>query len=435
MHNDFLLRNGLAKELYHGFAEALPVYDYHNHIDVRSLAGDLTASDPAALWLTCDPYKHRAMRISGVDEFFITGGARVEDKFARWCEIFPMLAGNPLYHWSEMELWRMFGIDTEALPITAANAASLWDRMNEKLPSLGAKSVLAASGTVYTAPCASITDDETLFGGVKEFALVPSLRADDLLMPDGKLLETVGNAAGEKITTYEGYLAALKTRLGAFEKVGCRIVDLALDDGFVYTERKPDGFGDADAVKSDLVRFFARECGERNWKLLLHIGALRSTSRVLRRAAGKAGGYAAIGSPLDIGMIVSMLADFEDAGMPSILLFDLNPADNAALATLTGSFAGGKVGLGSPWWWNDHLYGMRSFFDTVSAYSVLSCFFGMTTDSRSVLSMSRHEYFRRVFCEWLSEKALDGEFPTDEAQLGEIVKRVCHGNAAVFFGA
>lgn len=436
-----LLRNPLAERLYHDYAETLPLIDYHNHIPVDDLTANTQHEDAAVLWLLCDPYKHRALRICGVDESFITGSASHYEKFEAWCAAVPRLIGNPLYHWSQLELARYFGIDTAVIPVNRANAPELWERMNASIAqgTLGSRDVLSRSNAAYVAPCTALTDSLDKFTPISEFTLAPSLRLDGVLTADEGVLESLESLCGTKIISIGDYQKAVRARFDLFEAQGCRIVDVSLDDGFHYAREElsltaPVRARDA-LLAPSMLRFVGRECMRRDFKLLLHMGSMRDTSRFLRSRAGKTGGFAGAGNPWSMRMLAAFFQDLEDENgrVPSTLLFGLNPADSAAEAVLTGSFAGGRVGMGPPWWWNDHLQGMKAFFDTLSAYSVLSAFFGMTTDSRSVLSMVRHDYFRRTLCAFLAEKADAGEFPADIELLGDTVYRMSWGNAADFF--
>ena len=444
MNPDFLLTTAVAQKLYHA-SEDLPLIDFHNHLNVADLASDRSfRGDVSGLWLASDPYKHRAMRICGIPERLITGDASPREKFRAWAQTVPKLLGNPLYHWTELELERGFGI---SCGLHADNADRLFDEMNEKLasPEYSACGLLKRFHVEYASPCAGAADDLSPFSGL--CGIVPSLRADDAA--EGRLpwVMKLSERCGKAISSLEEYKRLLRLRLDEFQRRGCRFADHALDDGFRY--RRDDGKNaarfsamltggtcsveDSNAFSSEILRFLGREYARRGWVLQLHIGALRFTSSRLRRIAGGAGGYAGISSRSDISGIVSFLDDLEaDRLLPRTILYTLNPADNAALAVLSGAFPGdgeaGKIQLGPAWWFCDHIHGMRNLFETISAYGVLSLFPGMTTDSRSLLSLVRHEYFRRVFCGWLGEKVASGEFPAFWKRLGEIVSGIFYFN-------
>ena len=442
MDRNLFLTTPLAQTLYQS-AAALPLVDYHNHLSVSDIARNRVFDNITQMWLAGDPYKHRLMRICGVDEHFITGAASDAEKFAAWCRVFPDLVGNPLYDWCRMEMEWVFGID---LTICGKNADALWQETNARLrePAFSAQGLLDRFDCRYAAPCTKLLDDLSPFSGLSRLA--PSLRGDDLLFPTAELIRGLSAVAGVRIGSREGLREALRVRLEAFCAVGCRFADHALDSGFRYVP--DDGQAEArfaaclecapadrDAVACDMLRLLAPLYAEHGWVMQLHIGAQRYTSSRLRRLAGATGGFAAIGNSADAASLAALLDDLEAAGgLPRTLLFPMNPTDNAVISVLTGSFsetgAAPKVGQGPAWWWNDHAYGMRRALEAMRNYSVLSVFIGMTTDSRSLLSMLRHDYFRRVLCGWLGELAARGEMPEDPNLLTALVRRLCYENAA-----
>ena len=441
MNENYLLTTPLAERLYGETAVNLPLVDYHNHLNVKDLAEDRVFSDIAEVWVLSDPYKHRVMRICGVDEKYITGDVSHKEKFAAWCGTYPRLMGGPLYDWSRMEMEKIFGINT---PINASNAGKLWDEANEKLKckEFSARGLFNHFDVEHAAPCASITDDLTPFKVMDNLA--PSLRGDDIACPNASLIEKLSSLTGIEICDMESFEAAVSLRLDAFRCVGCRFSDHALDNGFRYL--KDDGQSDLrirgiiagavlpeedrPALISDMLRMLSRQYAKHGWTMQLHIGAQRFTSSALRAVAGAAGGFAAIGETVNVLSLTNMLDDLEKDkyGLPRTILYTLNPADNAVLAVLSGSFRG--VTQGPAWWWCDHLQGMREMLDVFSTFSVLSTFVGMTTDSRSLLSLLRHDYFRRTFCGWVGEKAARGELPPDFDSLSSLVYAVCYGNAS-----
>ncbi len=444
--DNFLLTTDLAQRLYHECAARLPVIDYHNHLNVKDLMENRAYGDLAELWLLSDPYKHRAMRICGVPEKLITGDAGNFEKFQAWMGVLPQLMGNPLYDWSILEMKRIF--DIELIP-GETDTLWLWNSVNEKLrePEFSPRGLLSRFHVEYASPCARLTDDISGFGELNGVA--PSLRGDDVAAADETAISQLEEMIGRTIVTLEDFARAIGDRLDAFQKAGCRFADHALDDGFrFYADdgrnedrfaalRRGESLGEAEkgALTSCVLTILANEYAKRNWTMQLHIGAARSTSSRLRRLAGPAGGYAGIGHCCDVVSLTKMLDRFEqnEHGMPKILLFTLNPADNAVMSVLSGSYSqdgvAGKVQQGPAWWWCDHLQGMREVFDTISSYSVLSVFIGMTTDSRSILSFVRHEYFRRALCGWIGDKVARGELPNAWEPLNALVENVCYYNA------
>ena len=446
MDENFLLQTPLSRRLYHGCAEKLPVIDYHNHLNIKELAEGTNYPDLARLWLISDPYKHRAMRICGVDEFYITGGASDYDKFRKWMSVLPRLIGNPLYDWSILEMKRCFRIELQP---GVTDADRLWETAGKMLarPEFSVQALLDRFHVEYAAPCAAITEDIAVLERMGNAA--PSLRGDGLTDTVRQTADGLEQLLQLQIRTLEDYYAAIRRRLEDFARAGCRFSDHALDDGFLYKkpvqpaealfERSRNGGllteEEKQGLSSEILRFLSAEYAKLGWTMQLHIGAQRFTSSRLRAVAGPAGGFAGIGNCCNVKSLTQMLDDFEKGpyGMPGVILFTLNPADNAVMSVLSGSYsrdsAEGMVQQGPAWWWCDHLYGMREVFENLASFGVLSVFVGMTTDSRSILSFVRHEYFRRAFCGWLGEKAEKGEWDVSEAQLKKLVEDVCYFNA------
>jgi len=454
LHDDFLLGSKTARRLYHEIAAPLPIVDFHCHLDPRDLAADRRFANLAQLWVTGDPYKHRAMRIAGVPERLITGDAAEREKFDAWAATVPQTLGNPLHHWTALELKRYFAIDES---LTAASAERIWTAANARLtePGFSARGLLAQRNVACVCTSDRLLDDLSAHvslagGGVR---VLPSLRADDVVAVDSAdfagWVGALARADGTVVADYDAFCAAVVRRLDAFTGAGCRLSDHGLDEFSYVTVSDAEAAtlfarrlagetltaGDVMRLRSGLLRFLGLEYARRGWIMQVHLGARRRTSSRLRRIAGPAGGYAGIGGACDIPSLVAWLDDLEGAGaLPRTILYPLNPADFAPLAVLSGSFAEdgvpGKVQLGPAWWFNDHAAGMRAQLDASANYGLLSVFIGMTTDSRSLLSMVRHEYFRRVCCDWLGAQAESGAMPSDLAELGALVRAVCHDNAA-----
>lgn len=446
MDENFLLNTPLARWLYQEGAENLPVIDYHNHLSVKELAAGRRFENLARLWVISDPYKHRAMRICGVAEKYITGDAADVEKFKAWMETLPKLIGNALYDWSVLEMKRVFGIELDP---QSMDWEAVWENANAKLleEDYSAPKLLSRFKVEYAAPCASMVEDITDFFRFDHMA--PSLRGDDIAAPTHAVIEKLASMTNRPIHTLSDYFEAMRLRMEEFHQSGCRFSDHALDNGFVYfsddgrneqrfkelAEGSTPGEEDRGRLTSEILRFLAGEYAGRKWTMQLHIGAQRHTSSRLRRMAGPAGGFAGIGNTCDVVSLTQMLDSFEQGenGLPDTILFTLNPADNAVMSVLSGSYSqdgvAAKVQQGPAWWWCDHLYGMREVFENISAFGVLSTFAGMTTDSRSILSFVRHEYFRRAFCGWLGEKVEKGEITAPPEALKRIVENVCYYNA------
>ena len=441
INSDFLLETPLARTLYHEYVEGLPIADYHNHLVPAELASDRRFSDIGQLWVASDPYKHRAMRLHGENEAVISGHASTREKFDAWARTLPHTLGNPLFHWSAMEMKNVFGLDEMPDP---SCADKVWDACNERLKedSFSTMGILRGFGVKVLSTSDDLLDDVTVHSSVRgDIKVTPSLRADSVLGFAPAWLERLGSPK-----TLEEYLAAVDARLDVFSENGCCVADHALDDGwrFVLTDFETAAklyaaaeFADV-RLKSFVLGHLACEYSRRGWAMLLHIGAQRFTSSRLRSLAGPAGGYASIGNTCDVKSLCTFLDSQDVKGeLPKTGLFTLNPADNAALAVLTGSYSQdgvvGKVQFGPAWWYNDHFYGMTDQLENLAAYSLMPQFIGMTTDSRNVLSFSRHDYFRRILCNWLADKTLRGQFPADEAYLGHIAADISYNNALKYF--
>lgn len=441
INNDFLLESPMARNLYHDYVEGLPIADYHNHLNPAELASDRCFDDIGQLWVASDPYKHRAMRLHGENESVISGPASTREKFDAWSRTLPHTLGNPLFHWSAMEMKNVFGLDE--MPDREC-ADRVWAACNERLKEdrFSTMGILKGFGVKVLSTSDDLLDDVTVHSSVAgDIKVTPSLRADSILGFNLSWLERLGAPK-----TLDEYLAAVDARLDVFSANGCRVADHALDDGwrFEHTDSSTaaglyaaGNYGDV-RLRSYVLGHLASEYSRRGWAMLLHIGAQRFTSSRLRTLAGPAGGYACLGNVCDIRSVCAFL-DSQDLKneLPKTVLFTLNPADNAALATITGSYSQdgvkGKVQYGPAWWYNDHLYGMTDQLENLAAYSLMPQFIGMTTDSRNVLSFSRHDYFRRILCNWLADKALRGQFPTDEAYLGQIAADISFNNAYNWF--
>lgn len=446
------LKTALARRLYHACAAEQPIIDYHSHLSASDLAEDRRFEDLAEVWVTHDPYKHRAMRIAGVPETLITGkDATPRERFDAWASTVPKTLGNPLYHWSSLELERVFSIRESLSPQTAD---AIWETANAKLrtPAFSARQVLNRFNVACVCTSDSLLDDlgahRALAALERGVRVLPSLRGDDIVALEPAWLERLVERTGIGIGSFDAFCAAVRQQLDVFDELDCRLADHALD-AFGYRtideraaahlfRRRLAGetlsVDDASCLHSAILRFLGQEYGRRGWIMQLHLGAQRHTSTRLRRMAGSAGGYAAPGRACDVAGLCAFLDDLECAGaLPRTVLYTLNPTDNAVLATLTGSYAEdgvvGKIQFGPAWWYNDHAQGIRQHLETLANYGLLSTFIGMTTDSRSLLSMTRHEYFRRILCGWLGEQAEAGMLPDDFEALEPLVRAVTIGNA------
>ena len=388
----------------------LPIVDWHNHLDMRMLAEDKPLGSLYEVWVKTDPYKHRAMRICGEPERAITGDASEDKKWAAWKRTLPKLVGNPLFAWAEMELAWLSLDGAENISLAEWTPAKMLKRFNVE----------------YLSPCVGAgeleglqtTDDRlrgTARGEVTSKSEVPSPKSSFKVVPSLRM------NAGDEIP---------EETLEKFHAAGCRVVDVSVDDVSILA--------DAARWSHRALPTVAAYAAAHGWTMLLHMGALRETSSRLRAATGPAGGFAGMRAPVDPAVVAAFLDRLEkENAFPRTILMSLNPEAHASLAVLAGSFVEdgvpGKVQLGPAWWWCDHEEGIRDVLEKNAAYGVLSTFIGMTTDSRSLLSLVRHAYFRRVLCKWLTEKVASGSFPDDEALLRPLLENVCYVNAHAMF--
>ncbi len=443
-----MLSSDLASRLY-AQVKNLPIIDYHNHIFVTDVASDREFENITQLWIRVDPYKHRAMRILGVPERYITGEASDYEIFEKWYECIPKLVGNVLFDWSVMEFSYVFGIELSPF---SRSAKEVWDEVNGKLKGLSARKILEKFDIAYCAPCATLTEDLSPFASVKGMA--PSLRGDDIVSPDKGFIEKLSHITEMEIHNLQAFENAIAKRLSDFKEQGCRYTDHALDDGFEYFPDDGrnalrfakiiggDALDQADQLRfsSYMLKALAQQYAKFGFNMQLHIGAKRTTSTRLRQVAGPAGGYAAIGRCVNVRALTDFLDDVEKGayGLPKTLVFTLNPADNAVMSILSGSYSKDGVeaivSQGPAWWWCDHYQGMTDMLEHLSVYGVMSTFVGMTTDSRSLLSFVRHDYFRRILCSWVAQKAQKGILTDDEKLLSQIIKNMCYYNARKTIG-
>lgn len=441
MRDSFLINNSCGKKLYSKIKN-LPIIDYHNHLSLEALEKDRAFRDIYDLWIAPDPYKHRAMRMCGVEEKYITGDAGCREKFLKWCETLPKLVGGPLYHWSRMEI--EFLLENQDF---SWNDEALYERLNTYLRenNVTCKSLLNKFNVRFNCPCASLLDDISFFS--EDDSLAPSLRGDDIVRPSFDFINKLGEITAIKISDLSSFEKAIEKRLENFRGVGCRYCDHALDNGFRYYE--DDGLNalrfekilagtfsteDEKRFSSYMLTTLAKAYARLNLVMQLHIGAQRTTSTRLRKIAGKAGGYAAIGNSVDVNSLTRFFDDIEVSyKLPKTVLFTLNPSDNAMLSVLSGSYSQdgvkGLITQGPAWWWCDHENGIKNMLEDWSSFGVLSNFIGMTTDSRSFLSFVRHDYFRRILCNWLGKKKEDGEIFENEDELYFIAEKICYLNA------
>ena len=459
----FLLESDVAVDLYTRFAADLPIIDYHCHLSPEQMAHDYSFSSITEIWLDGDHYKWRAMRANGEPERFCTGDASAWEKFEAWARTVPDTLRSPLYHWTHMELHRPFGVDVLLSPATAR---AVFDRCNERLREDGftALGLLRAFRVAVVCttddPTDALTHHRRLAARTDpDTRVYPTWRPDRVFAVEdphafnvwvARLEQASGRSVGGRFTTL---LDAMKARHDVFHDLGCRASDHGLET--LYAEpgtaaeleaafdalrsgRAPDARA-AVVLKSALLYELALFDHARGWVQQFHLGALRNNNSRLRRALGPDTGFDSIGD-VEIGRPLSRFLDrLDDTNqLAKTILYNLNPRDNALLAAMIGNFQDGsvpgKMQYGSAWWFLDQLDGMRAQMDALSNMGLLSRFVGMVTDSRSFLSYSRHEYFRRLLCNLLGEDVRRGLLPDDRDLLGRLVKNVCFLNARDYFG-
>lgn len=462
MCEDFLLNNETAKRLYHEHAAGQPIYDYHCHLNPAEIAHDRQFDNIGQIWLEGDHYKWRGLRSAGIEERFITGDASDYEKYLAWAKTVPMTLGNPLYHWTHLELRRPFGITGKLFgPDTAE---SIWHECNEKLATaeFSARGIMRQMNVKMVGTTddpidslehhAALEKDDSFDIDVK-----PSWRPDKafkIALPGfNDYLAKLSEVADIEIRTFDQLLTALEKRLDYFAAHGCVAADHGIED--LRFEAIPDT-ATLDQILADRLsgktlteqqigQFFTAvqvwlgaQYAQRGWVMQLHLGAQRNNSSRMFELLGPDTGFDSIGDR-NIAFPLARLLDEMDKtdNLPKTILYCLNPTDNEVLATMMGNFQSGgiagKVQFGSGWWFNDQKDGMIRQMTQLSQLGLLSQFVGMLTDSRSFLSYTRHEYFRRILCNMIGTWAEEGEVPNDMSLLGPMVENICFGNAKRYF--
>jgi glucuronate isomerase len=461
IHDDFLLQNKAARTLYHEHAALMPIIDYHCHLPPQQVAEDTRWANLAQVWMGGDHYKWRALRSNGVDERFITGNAPDREKFQQFAATMPYLLRNPLYDWSHLELARYFDIFDLLGPATAS---SIWDRTAAQLaqPDFSARGCMLKSNVrlVCTTDDPADTLEHHLRVAREGFAvqMLPTWRPDKALAIDrpafwNAWLDRLAAAAGVDVRTFDEFLAALQKRHDFFAAAGCVLSDYGLETvhAEAYTDAEIRSIfarvrGGGEATAAETLQFRSAmlfECGrmdaKSNWTWQIHYGAMRNNNTRMFKLVGPDTGFDSIGD-WPVAQAMARLFDRLDQldSLPRTILYTLNPRDNEVLGTMLGNFqrgpTAGKIQLGSGWWFNDQRDGMLRHIEALSQLGLLSRFVGMLTDSRSFLSYTRHEYFRRILCNLLGTDVSEGRLPNDLPWIGQIVRDVCYHNAARYFG-
>ena len=462
VHPDFLLDTETARKLYHGWAEKMPIIDYHCHIDPKEIFEDRRFDNIAQVWLGGDHYKWRLMRSNGVDEKYITGDAPDREKFQKFAETLPRAIGNPMYHWCHLELKNYFGYTGV---LNGSTAEEVWQLCNEKLkndPAMSARGFITGSNVAMVGttddPCSDLCWHEKLAADESFSARVcPSFRPDPAVNLHkagfAAYIKKLEQVTGRSIATAQDVCAALSERIEYFDAHGCRSADHGLDyvmfrpvsDEAATAALKKALAGEqltreeAEGYQTTLLLHCAREYARRGWVMQLHFSCMRNPNSRMMAALGPDTGFDCIAVTDSCAATYRLMDALEAEGdLPKTVLYSLNPADNAWLDTLLGAFQSpeipGKIQHGSAWWFNDHKTGMTEQLTSLADLSVLGNFIGMLTDSRSFLSYARHEYFRRILCSLIGRWVENGEYPADMETLGALVQDICCNNAKRYFG-
>ena len=463
INDDFLLTTDAARELYHGYAEKMPIIDYHCHLPPAEIAEDKTWENIAQVWLGGDHYKWRQMRSNGVDERFVTGDASWHDKFVKFAETMEVLLKNPLFDWSHLELARYFGVEER---LSRATAESIWERCNARLrePGFSARGFMVRSNVkaVCTTddPVDTLEHHKAVADSGFAVRVLPTWRSDKAGKIDepaawNAWMDRLAAAAGTPVRTWDDFLDAMDKRHAFFESRGCVVSDYGITEIFaapyttgeikaIFKKVREGGVATpAEAYKFKSAWLYEGLCADAraNWSTQLHYSCLRNANSRMMQKLGPDTGFDCIGE-WNVAESLARLFDrleSEDA-LPRTILYSLNPKDNEMLASLMGSFQKGpdrgKLQLGAAWWFLDQKDGMKKQIEALASLGCLGNFVGMLTDSRSFLSYTRHEYFRRILCGKLGEEMARGEIPNDIAWVGGLVEDIAYNNAnRYFFGA
>ncbi len=461
MNEDFLLSSKTAQKLYHEYAECMPILDYHCHLNPQEIYEDRKFENITQVWLGADHYKWRQMRSNGVEEKYITGDATDREKFQKWAETLEMAIGNPLYHWSHLELKKYFGYDGY---LNGDTAEEVWNLCNVKLQEDGMSARNLIKQSNVTLVCTTDDPVDSLEWHKKiaeddsfDVQVLPAWRPDKAMNLEKldylEYLATLSEVSHVKIENFVTLIEALKVRMDFFAKNGCSVSDHGLE----YVMYKPASKEEIEGIfakrldgktlsyeetlkfKTAYMVALGKEYHKRNWVMQLHYGVKRDNNQKI---------YKEIGPDTGVDCIYnfapsSEMADYLNAlvvsdELPKTIIYSLNPVDNAAIGTIIGCFQGpeavGKIQQGSAWWFNDHKTGMTDQMISLANLGLLGNFIGMLTDSRSFLSYTRHEYFRRILCELIGGWVENGEYPADYKTLEKIIKGISYNNAVRYFG-
>ncbi len=448
INDNFMLKNKTAKRLYKDFAKDLPIIDYHCHLSPKMIFENYKFKNAYDLFLGGDHYKWRQMRSNGIDERCITGDADDYEKWEKWSQTMPLLIGNPLYHWTHLELKRYFGIDEILCPETAK---AIWDKVNACLSrdDFRAQELIKKSNVEIICTTDDPADTLEYHKALAGFStkILPTFRPDKAIEIGKETFIPYIEQIGAK--SYEDVLSFICEKVEFFHTLGCRLSDHGLEyvpyaegDAKEIFEKKMAGDtltkNEEDIYKAAILTHCGREYAKHGWCMQLHVGALRNNNRKMYDALGADTGFDSINDlsiAEDLSKFLNSL-EMEDM-LPKTILYTLNPKDNYVLGRMLGNFqkspTPGKIQFGSGWWFNDNKEGMENQMTALANLGLFGRFVGMLTDSRSFVSYTRHEYFRRILCSLVGELVEDGEYPNDKASLKQIIEGICYYNAKEYF--
>lgn len=459
---DFLLQNDTAKHLYHNYAEKMPIIDFHCHLPVKQIADNYAFKNLTDIWLRGDHYKWRAMRTLGVDEKYITGEASDEEKFIHWAEVVPETLRNPLFHWTHLELKDPFGIETY---LNKDNAKSVYEHCNTLLREPGyttqglLKHYNVTSVCTTDDPCDLLEHHDRLKDSDFSTKVLPAFRPDNVLkITTGdafrSYIRKLSDISGVRISDLDSLIAAIKERVDYFHGKGARLADHGLNyipvfngDSASVAHTLKEVLKGHDSISEGAVADYVslvlyelcKMYHEYGWVQQFHLGALRNVNKGKLKTFGPDTGFDSIGDYRQAPGLAALMDKLEQGGqLTKTILYNLNPADNELFATMPGNFnegpGKGKIQYGAAWWFLDQLDGMEKQIDALSNMGILSCFTGMLTDSRSFLSYSRHDYFRRLLCNIFGKDIEAGLLPNDERWIGKMIEDISYNNARAYFG-
>lgn len=461
MNDNFLLSTDIAQHLYHEYAKNLPIFDYHCHLNPKDIAEDRQFRDLTEIWLDGDHYKWRVSRTAGIPEYFITGEASNYDKYKKWSEVVPLCIGNPIYHWVHLELARPFGIKDKLFNLESAD--EIWQHCNLLLskPNFSARGIMKQMGVCMVGttddPLDSLEYHKQIYDDKNfDIDVTPTFRPDRIFKIEQEgfcdYIKSLEKIVGYQIQQFSELKEAILSRLLHFDQHGCKSADHGIEilrfatipnDNVLDSilQRRLQGYSlseiEISQFSTAILVWLGKQYHKMSWVMQYHIGAIRNNNTRMFRILGADSGFDSIGDRTYAEQLSSLLDKMDQTDeLPKTILYCLNPRDNEMIASMIGNFQGGiagKIQFGSGWWFNDQKDGMKRQLKQLSHLSLLSQFIGMLTDSRSFLSYTRHEYFRRILCEILGNWIENGEVPNDIDLIGNIVSNICFYNAKNYF--